>query len=468
MSSHKRGSATQYLKLRGLTWSVSVSVPRPLRPLVRNLTHLRRSLHTRSLDEANILKHAVVAQMKEYLNNLAKKGRNATPVATSTDDARPWREEIMRLTALHGEAKEETTDLTIALDHVADKAEEIETRHGLQTAQKWYKAATSPTPSLAELHTQWLGVNDWRASTKESHKATLTSLLGFLQDDQAFPRDVTRQAAITYLDQCLTQKGLSYSTIRSHLSSLGSFWGWMASRGIGAKNDNPWTDHRLSKVAHKGRGKEKRAFTEAEVVSLLEGTEATRKWPTSSYLPDLIILGLYSACREEELCSLRAGDVEFHSKQKAYILNIRDAKTQAGIRPVAITAQPAMAVLQRRTLVATTGDTQLFPELSPGGTDMKYSSSAIKAFVRYRRACGVPDGTDYHSFRRLAITMLEHQDVRQVNISRYVGHKVGTLAADTYSAGGSKAQSIETSRKLVYGSKINKAAIALASRGNVG
>lgn len=209
----KRGSATQYLKLRGLTWSVSVPVPRPLRPIVGN-THIRKSLHTRSLDEANTLKHAVVAQIKEYLAGLAKKGHKAAPVTTSTDDPRPWRDEIIRLTALHGEAEEETTDLDIALEQAADKAEEMEARHGLEKAQKWYKAATRTTPTLAELQEQWLSVNDWRASTKESHKATLAAFLGFLQDPDALPREVTRQTAITYIDTSLTQRGLSYSTIR--------------------------------------------------------------------------------------------------------------------------------------------------------------------------------------------------------------------------------------------------------------
>ena len=76
--------------------------------------------------------------------------------------------------------------------------------------------------------------------------------------------------------------------------------------------------------------------------------------------------------------------------------------------------------------------------------DGKYSFSAVKAFGRYRRACGVPDGTDFHSFRRVVITVLEHASVPSQQVARFVGHKLGTMAGDTYSAGASKDLAVET------------------------
>lgn len=84
--------------------------------------------------------------------------------------------------------------------------------------------------------------------------------------------------------------------------------------------------------------------------------------------------------------------------------------------------------------------------------------------MRYRRACAVPDGTDFHSFRRCCITILEHAGVGLVPIARFVGHHVGTMAADTYSAGGSKANALETSRKVRYSVKVEKAALTLTNR----
>jgi len=86
----------------------------------------------------------------------------------------------------------------------------------------------------------------------------------------------------------------------------------------------------------------------------------------------------------------------------------------------------------------------------------------VKAYRRYRRKCGLPDGTDFHSFRRNVITVLEAAGVGHVAIARFVGHKVGTLAGDTYSACGAKDNSTDTARNVGYGEAVEEAAAALA------
>lgn len=91
---------------------------------------------------------------------------------------------------------------------------------------------------------------------------------------------------------------------------------------------------------------------------------------------------------------------------------------------------------------------------SEGGYDDKFSAAVSKPFVRYRLACGVPSGTDNHAFRRMVVTMREAAGVGQVPIARFLAHKVGTLTSDTYQEGGSKANSLGTSRRLRYGKKV--------------
>lgn len=455
--SNPRGNPNQYLKRIRETWYVSIKVPRPLQKAVGN-THIRQSLRTKDSDEANRLKHPVVATIKAQLFALESGPRTSNTrhmLGMSFADARAIREELIRL---HEQGDESGAESVSNL--ATEKAEQIEALYGFPKAKKWHKAATRTTDTLSELMEQWLVVSDWRESTKAGHRKALSGVLAFLDDEAAGPADVTRQTAIAYIDTDLTKQALSYSTIRDRLVSMGSFWNWLASRDVVAKADNPWTGHKLSRAAHKGRSEPKRAFTEDEVLALLKGTDRARTWPTWSYLPDIVIIGLYSACRLEEICSLRSKDVEDIGKGKAVILNIPASKTQAGIRPVALTASAVLEVIRRRLKQHPKG--HLFPELKPGGIDSKYSFSAVKSFGRYRRACGVPDGTDFHSFRRTAITALEHQGVRQVLISRFVGHKVGTLAADTYSRGGSKEQAIDTAKKIVHGTAVDKAARAQA------
>lgn len=161
-----------------------------------------------------------------------------------------------------------------------------------------------------------------------------------------------------------------------------------------------------------------------------------------------------------ELCSLTADRVHTAGKGR-YLLHITDAKTKAGVRFVGVSHPAPIAILKRR-LKGREGAQQVFPELTPGGLDKKFSASAVKAYGRYRRACGVPDGTDFHSFRRNVITALEAAGVGQVPIARFVGHKVGTLAADTYSAGGSKELALDVAAKLRYAADVEQWAIKVA------
>lgn len=446
-----RGNPDQYLQKIGGTYYARVRVPRTLETLVRQ-THLRRSLKTGDRAEANRRKHAVVGELKNQLEKLRKPPGEAAGSGMSFADAKGWRDGFKELEA----ARDDYNFQEMAL-LATSKAEEIEALFGIERAKRWYRAATVTTETLSELMTKFLNDSDFRESTKHRHKKALEDFLNYLKDLEAHPQDVTRKVTIKYLDEELTQRGLAHTTIRDRLVSLGSFWKWMSSRSVVPEDTNPWGNHKLSKVKNKGSAPPKRSYSDDEILALLEGTEETVKWPTYGYLPDLIVLGMFTGCRVEELCCLHLKHIE---KEKGhYIIQVTDAKTKAGIRPVAVTHPAPMAILKRRM------DTQadrLFPELTPGGLDSKYSNSAVKAYGRYRRACGVPDGTDYHSFRRNVITLLERAKVGQVEIARFVGHKIRTMAGDTYSGGGDVKRSLEVSRSLKYSKNVEKAVSALA------
>lgn len=64
----------------------------------------------------------------------------------------------------------------------------------------------------------------------------------------------------------------------------------------------------------------------------------------------------------------------------------------------------------------------------------------------------------------MVVTKLDAAGVGQVAIARFVGHKVGTLAGDTCSEDGSKANSLETSKRLRYGKKAVAAVRAVVAR----
>lgn len=449
----RRANPDQYLQRVGNTYYARVRVPRTLEKFVGQ-THIRRSLKTGSRAEANLVKHAAVAEMKGELAELRKSPPRPDGAGLTFADARAIREQLDRL-RLAGEYEEAGTLESVAVD----RAERLEALYGHDKALEWYRKATATGDTLKDLQDRWLSASDYRESTKSGHRKALAEVLAYLRNEEARPGDITLRMAVGYIDHELTQRGLAYHTIRDRLVSLGGFWKWMASRGAVPARVNPWAGHKISKKQNASSRPEKRAYSDDELLRLLEGNETVKRWPTYAYIPDLIVLGMFTGARIESLCSLRGEHAE--KCKQGYVLFVPDKKSKAGMRYVALTHPAAVAMLKRR-LRDRGPKASLFPELRPGGLDEKLSSSATKAFVRYRRACGVPDGTDFHSFRRNVATVLEHAGVSQVAIARFVGHKVGTMAADVYSSGGSRAGALEVAPKIRYAAKLEQAARALA------
>ncbi len=461
----QRGNPDQHLQKVGGTYYARVRVARTLEKYVGQ-SHVRRSLKTGDKVEANRRKHAVVAQIKAELEAIRKAPGRPQERGISFAEARAWRDDLKA--AEDADANDEDDESFLrgtVLDHLIDRAAEVERLYGKAKAARWVKAATTDdkvAEPLADLMGKWLEVSDYKPSTNSGHRRALAEVLKFLGDDQAIASEVTRQKAMAFIDNDLTRRspGLSHSTIRDRLVSLAGFWSWLVSRDEAVAGSNPWTGHKISKQTHKGRSPEKRAYTDDEMLRLMAGNDQVKSWPTYAYTPDLIVLGMFTGARLESLCALRVDAIEHEKTQST--LTITNDKNVAGNRLVGITHPAPLAVLRRRTS-GKKGQDLLFPELRQGGLDDKFSSSVTKAFGRYRRACAVPDGTDFHSYRRNVITVLEAASVGQVPIARFVGHKVGTVAADTYSTGGAKLNSLKTSRKVRYSANVEAAAVGLAA-----
>jgi integrase len=196
---------------------------------------------------------------------------------------------------------------------------------------------------------------------------------------------------------------------------------------------------RLSKVkaAAPSSRPARRTYTDDELLALFKGPPekaSGRKRGKDRLVLDLLVLGMATGARIDELCSLRVGDVERDKRAKVAYLQIRHGKTAAARREVPVVNSAALAVIDRR-VAGKTGDAFLFDEATPGGPDNKRSWHASKAFGRWRRACGVPDGPDFHSLRRGVATILDRKGVEPVRAFRFFGHDVPTLMHKTYSAG---------------------------------
>lgn len=425
---------TRYLQRIGFSWYVRVRVPPRLRGTCGS--HVRRALHTRDLDHANVLKWPQVASIKAELARL----RAMDPQA---DEAARIRASLLEQRAAGDEEAVETT-----VDYAADRAEQIEAVKGLPEAKSWFALATANTPTLGELIEKWLVDEPYKEQTKNQHRAALADVKQYMGGGERLPSDVTDDVAISFVEDHLKKSGASYNTQRRKLNSLVAFWRWLGIRKYVARGFNPWSGFRLSKHRTKKATPDKRPYTEAELLKLFAVA------PKYDGLADVMVLGLYTGARLDELCSLRMRDIE--RRKGVYFVTLRTAKGITRERTIAVSHRQPVAILSRRWKKDEEG-AQLFPEFNPGGYDKKLSWSVSKAFGRFRDAVGLPRGVDFHSFRRTLVTLLENAGVDQVRIARYVGHALPTLAFQLYSGGSTEQTSKEVARRIRYSVKVEQA-----------
>lgn len=446
MSTNGSTNQLRYLQRVGHSWYARVKVPKSLQGIV-GVTHIRKALHTRDLDEANRRKWKVVEAIKSQLSRL--KGLDA-----SNQLAEQFRRDIRKA------FEEDKHELVEALESVAlDEAKKMVEKTGdIKRAKEWAELATATGPTLDELIDLWLPDTPYSKQTKQQHKKAWEALRHHLGGN-ALPSRVTDDVAVSYVEDVLKKSGKSYATQRRHLNSLIAFWTWLGLRGhVSRHQGNVWRNFRLTKG--KPKEDEKRPYTNEELVTLFSGS------PVYPGLADVMTLGLYTGMRLDELCSLEKRDVELvnapRGKQGYYRVSIRKAKTKAGIRTIPVAHPIPCAVLERR-LASKVGlpasddaSQQLFPEFAPGGYDGKLSWAVSKAFGRYKTGLGFTRATDFHSFRRTLVTLLENLGVDQIRIARYVGHEFPTLAAKVYSGGSTEKTNLEVARAIAYPKKVER------------
>jgi len=334
-------SNKRYLQQLGQSWYLRVKVPPALQARVRN-THIRRALGTRDLDEANRRKWPALAQVHAYLHEL-RLGTTAqlAPVAVATP--------------VISETKTPVAFPTIGL----------RAHRGLDAlSEDW--AITSALKTV-------------QYQRQQAYK----ELRAYLGGD-CNPEHVTDALAAAYVDDQLCQSLDSLSTRRRKLSALRAFWEWMASRRYLPRGTNPWQGFRLRDCGT-GSKPPKRPYTMAELVTLFSGQ------PTYPTLREVMVLGLFTGARINELCSLTQGDITIN--RGVALVRIAESKTQAGLRTIAVAHPIAFSVLKARYRKGAPASSQVFHELKGGGYDGKLSWHVGQAF-RYYRNRKLPRLTD--------------------------------------------------------------------------
>lgn len=429
----KPAQDTLYLQRRHLMWHLVVPVPRPLWRLVGK-RRLERSLKTRDLPEAQRLRRLYLADFERILD-AARSIAAAAPgeIAAEAAELRRWCEsncgdDVELVTDEEGRERQVVTHLGPTLEDIAEqRADKIAKEHGSVVAANFYRAATATMgTALLTFVDAWLRENHYRPRSQDQHRGTLKELANWCNASGVSPdiESITRKVAGRFVSAAVENRG-DVGTINRKLTTFRAYWDWLAKRGHAQAN--PWKDQSLPKKRRGGVEDRNRAFTDAEVLTLLNGDADT-------VLADFIRIGALSGARIESLAQLKVGDCANE------VFNIRRDKTEAGARLVPIHSALQPLVDRRRK---GRGDGEwLFPELSE--TKRGDRSSAIsKRFKTYRERLQINDKpagrrgslVNFHSFRHWFVTAarraLQPLDV----IQQVVGHKRQGITMGVYFEG---------------------------------
>lgn len=404
-----------YLQLRGETWYARVIVPPSLRDQLG--THLRRSLGTKSLPEANRRKHTVVGELKRQIEQ-AKHG-------TTWKD---WRELLRK-------AKDEEQKDEIHLQIIED-AEAIEAKQGYPVAKEFFRKATQVESTLSELVEDFLAL-DHSTDTRRKHDRALRDLLDYFREDDVPPASLSPRDLLKFTD-ALSAGPLAPNTKRDRLGSLGKFWDWLERRLHAPKGSNPFRGVTI----RGGTVEEFRAFTDDEVAKLLS-SEFTHDWQRRAFT-----ILLLTGARPNEILGLTHGDID----PEAQTIAIRAAKTDAGIRTLPYRHPrlvEAIAGLWKGDPEAR--ELRVFPDAGP---DEKPAKNFINYFSRHKERLKLPAEVGLYSARKTFMGKCLDLELDVVNVERYFGHKNQRLALSTYSKGRSDAGLVAVAEGVSKGWKL--------------
>jgi integrase len=273
----------------------------------------------------------------------------------------------------------------------------------------------TPISSLVE---DYLREKAFRPRQAHEYARTIRGFEGWLQEEAKLAgtvESVTRRVVADWRRDTLIRPSVHHKTANRAVSSLSSFWRWLELQGH-VHGDSPWRGMSLPKAkptngtptgqpGSASTSAEKRAFTDPELVALLTADGV------SPLLRDGMRCALLTACRIEELFSIRVGDLKL-SGPIPYI-DLKGSKTEAARRAIPIHPD-LMDLIERRT-AGKVPEAWLFDDLRevPEGSIVERSQPVSKTFTRLRRKLSravpsldqrVPGSrqadVDWHTFRR--------------------------------------------------------------------
>ena len=352
-------------------------------------------------------------------------------------------------------------DALIAAARLVVGGENLDLNHLVETHQKRFAAATNKIQVFAEAaHDMGLDP-DYGTMAKDSQTerviltglaettGQLTPVDKYVDEFQAFIKYIPYTAAesrrfitekfsseFKYFEEITSetlkdyvQRRLSGSdgkkpwaevTLKKNLGFMKSYWKYCVShQGLSATNkivydviipETPNTKAHRQKT----RKKEANHAYSVEECWRIHDAAANKTGKQNELLADLILLGMYTGCRLNELCSLELTDVTDDR------ISLPDSKTDAGERDIPI-HRDIQQVIER--LKQTSTDGFLFSGLTCNNEFNDRSKSIGQRYGRLKRKLGFTDKVHtFHSFRSTLATQLLNAGVPLEFAARIIGH----------------------------------------------
>jgi len=413
-----------YLQRRRRRWYAILEIPADLR-LCLGKPRFVQSLDTESRTVAERRVSPVVTAWKRKIAS----ARNE-PVE---DDASYWRRALRKATTEEQrQSVLEQIDMA-AWDMGAIGVERIgESPSTNAEAQRFHAAATGQLVSMTEHLDEWLATSRATAKTQDMQRSDVRRFAA------KFPvvQDVTRPEVRRWISELMNGTGgLAPKTVQRILSALRGYWRYLQSVGVANEEHEPFTKLDVARRNQRGSARSTRhPFEPNDVVKLL------RAAGDDDQLADLIRLGMWTGCRIEELCALKAEHV------KGDYFAVTDAKTAAGWRDVPIHAELAQTMA---CLIDKSSDGYVLSEL-PANKYGDRSNAIGKRFGTLKRKLGYGPEHVFHSIRKTVVTILENAGVSENVVADIVGHEKPRITYGLYSGGATLAVKRGALAKLAY------------------
>lgn len=428
-----------YLTQRGPIWYVQVPVPKAAQEALKCKT-LSRSLRTRDEAEAHRLRHSVVAEFFQAIDQVTGH-KPATSAADLVELARQLRATVEEGVVGSGAAWKEldaTVDaylsrraVVLGVDESGDA--DLPPKE-LRQVRKAFSVLRDGDArmSLSELAEKWLKGeedSDLRRGTVDDKRRHLGKFVEWAGGDIEVA-EVSQVRAAAYVEDALNpwvviRKGqppraISLKTKRVALNVVDQFFGWLVGRGTLTVNPFTMTHKLLRGTSRKteASGSGRRAWRPEELLGLLKAL------PEGDPMFPLVAILAFAGARREDICAMRLEDVSDDA------MFVQRGKTRAARRYIPV--HPTIAPLIKR-LRETSPDGYLIGGLLTSGVDSKRGILLGKRLLGFARSIGLTDtGLVVHGFRNSVLTHMEQKGVEVFLRQQLVGQKSPNISEATY------------------------------------